>query len=241
MSLPAHTPLLELTRWPITQGRRRSYPAHVWKSPCFPSAKSSAKKRAAISYQFQDAMNRQRVSCSPQDTSAIFFGLPMPVLPLPEAPDVRAVSPLLKAKANPACMPVCSHSSFVTTPAAPAPAPGLRLRLLPPRPPRAGPPLPPLAPPPPCFPPGGGLTNAKSTCTVWSSSFSPFAPSIAARASSSVAYSIRAYPYPPKQHQRLLAVWEGRWWGDAHTLTYPLRRSKFRCKFLISPNSPNMS
>jgi hypothetical protein len=40
--------------------------------------------------------------------------------------------------------------------------------------------------------PGGGRTNAKSTSIVWSSSFVLCAPSIAARASSSVGYSIKA-------------------------------------------------
>jgi hypothetical protein len=42
--------------------------------------------------------------------------------------------------------------------------------------------------------PGGGRTNAKSTEIVWSSNFWLCAPSIAARASSSVVYSISAYP-----------------------------------------------
>lgn len=42
---------------------------------------------------------------------------------------------------------------------------------------------------------GGGRTKTKSTVTVWSRSFVPFAPSIAARASSRVGYSMSAYPY----------------------------------------------
>lgn len=42
---------------------------------------------------------------------------------------------------------------------------------------------------------GGGRTNTKSTVTVWSSNLVPFAPSIAARASSRVGYSMSAYPY----------------------------------------------
>lgn len=71
--------------------------------------------------------------------------------------------------------------------------PGLRLLALPPRPP---PPPPDCAPRPPRFRPpffsfGGGRTNAKSTDKVWSSSFVPFAPSMALRASLSVGYSIR--------------------------------------------------
>lgn len=51
---------------------------------------------------------------------------------------------------------------------------------------------PPRPPRPAWFPlPGGGLTKAKSTEIVWSSSLTPFAPSMAARASVSVGYSMR--------------------------------------------------
>lgn len=49
----------------------------------------------------------------------------------------------------------------------------------------------PLFPPFSAFFDGGGLTNAKSTLMVWSSSFVPFAPSIAALASFWVGYSTR--------------------------------------------------
>lgn len=80
-----------------------------------------------------------------------------------ETPNIPAISPLLQNQEppTPMCIPP-SHSSLAPAP----PAPGLRLRLLPLLPPLAPPPpLPPLAPPP-CFTPGGGLTNAKSTCTV---------------------------------------------------------------------------
>ena len=41
---------------------------------------------------------------------------------------------------------------------------------------------------------GGGRTKTKSTVTVWSRSLVPFAPSIAARASSRVGDSMSAYP-----------------------------------------------
>lgn len=75
------------------------------------------------------------------------------------------------------------------------PAPGLRLLLLPLRAPRFDPlPLPPPPPGRPLFAalPGGGRTKAKSTLTVWPSRSVLLAPSIAARASSSVVYSINA-------------------------------------------------
>lgn len=72
-------------------------------------------------------------------------------------------------------------------PSFPFPIPGLRLRALPPR---LGAPLP--SRPFGCAPPAGGLTNAKSTETVLSRSLVSFAPSIAARASASVEYSMSA-------------------------------------------------
>ena len=58
----------------------------------------------------------------------------------------------------------------------------------------------------------GPLENAKLTSRVWSSMLDPFAPSIAAWASFFVSYSISAYP-----------------------LTNPVRRSRLRCMFRISP------
>jgi hypothetical protein len=64
-------------------------------------------------------------------------------------------------------------------------APGLRLRLLA---------LPFGGARPLLFFDGGGLTNAKSTAIVWSKSLVLCAPSIAARASSRVGYSMSAYP-----------------------------------------------
>jgi hypothetical protein len=60
-----------------------------------------------------------------------------------------------------------------------------RLRGRPPRP-RLG--TPPDLP----FPDGGGLTKAKSTSILWSSSFAPFSASTAALASLSVEYSTNA-------------------------------------------------
>ena len=58
----------------------------------------------------------------------------------------------------------------------------------------------------------GPLEKAKLTSRVWSSMLDPFAPSIAAWASFFVSYSISAYP-----------------------LTNPVRRSRLRCMFRISP------
>lgn len=96
---------------------------------------------------------------SPQDTPALFFWSTGTGPPSPRTPNIPAISPLLQNQDATPMYPI-SHSSFAA-----AAAPGLRLRLLPLLPPLAPPPLPPLAPPP-CFTPGGGLTNAKSTCTV---------------------------------------------------------------------------
>lgn len=81
----------------------------------------------------------------------------------------------------------CPLSSFHSSPSLATGLLLLLLCLLPPPPPPA------LPPPRPPFP-GGGRTNAKSTTIAWSSSLVSWAPSMAARASSSVAYSIKAYP-----------------------------------------------
>lgn len=113
-----------------------------------------------------------------------------------------------KRNAGPRNHAISSPPSLPLLPsAAPASTPGLRLRLLlllRPPPPRPPPPL--LLLPL----PGGGRTKAKSTWIVWSSSFWPSAPSIAARASCSVAYSIRAYPYTCHKNGQFFPI---SWWA----------------------------
>ena len=64
----------------------------------------------------------------------------------------------------------------------------------------------------------GAATKAQSTRTSWSSINFPSMFSIARNASSFSLYSIRQYPF-----------------------TNPVRRSKFKCTFEISPKSPKFS
>lgn len=114
------------------------------------------------------------------------------VLCLSTAPCTEHHFPSLSQSISASLSPFTSSSSLLSSrlsplspSRSPLPAPGLLLRLR--LRPRFGPPLLPW----PAFP-GGGRTNAKSTLTVWSRSFLPFIPSMAARASSRVVYSINA-------------------------------------------------
>lgn len=165
MQLPAHTTLPKSTRWSATQSCCRSCSAHVWKCPCFRLAKSPAKRERQYLTNFKTPQTADVSLLPPPKTHRLFFGLPAPVPPLPgvghQISQLMSLLCCSKSTATPIVSLPSHSSSLAPTP----PTPGLRLRLLPLLPPLAPPPLPPLAPPP-CFTPGGGLTNAKSTCTV---------------------------------------------------------------------------